>query len=74
MKKPRYLLLGYKHPRWAKLQKFREAPERISGEVIALFHGTAEEVIIAAAAAPCGVLLVDLDAVPTRKTLAQGEL
>lgn len=62
----KYLLLGATrkpYTSWDDLEK----PETINP----LLLGSAEEVIAAACAAQCGVLLVDLAEVPTVKSLVK---
>lgn len=60
----RYLLLGATRSKALKFNQPVE-PETINP----LFVGSAEEVIAAACAAPCGVLLIDLAEVPTVKSI-----
>ncbi len=71
LKNPRYLLLGWKARKYAELYRRTLDPQKIDGEIVALVRGTGEQVIAAASAAPCGILLVDLYSVPTAKSLAQ---
>ncbi len=61
-----YLLLGATRKPYVDLATAFE-PETVNPLLI----GSAEEVIAAACAAPCGVLLVDLTSVPTARSLAQ---
>ncbi len=64
-----YLLLGATRKlylSWAEATK----PETINPLLI----GPAEEVIAAACAAPCGVLLIDLESVPTSKQLLRSKV
>ncbi len=62
-----YLLLGATRKPYANFEADWGKPETVNPLLI----GSAEEVIAAACAAPCGILLVDLTSVPTARSLAQ---
>ncbi len=64
----RYLLLGATRKLYVSWEDYGR-PETINPLLI----GSAEEVIAAACAAPCGVLLIDLESVPTGKQLLRSK-